>query len=254
LSPKESQTQPKRPCHGVKKYFGTGLTSTLLSSQTTTTHRQLPAFSAGRCPGLSRLLYPAWFVVSNSASPSLSRFPGAQNFTGHPMSVCVGFARNVRSGSRQRSTSSYVSLPVIYVTCFPRPSQIDYSAWLGLRNRCPADLPQNRPVKSGALRRAQKLRGATRDRQIAGTRPASHARNLRHSKQSFHETTTGRPRQHVTPRRAGRSPGPPGPGLHQPPGRPTATRKRPPRSSSPAAGPAGTPAAAGPPGSRRRRR
>src|SRR6266487_1775255 len=42
LSPKESNQHQKRRQPGFKKYFGTGITSTLLSSQRTTTHQPQP--------------------------------------------------------------------------------------------------------------------------------------------------------------------------------------------------------------------
>jgi hypothetical protein len=102
--PKESNQTPKGFGRG-KSSIGTGLSSTLLSSQRTTTHRKTHRRSLRRAPGALVQLYPRYFAPSNRSafregSHCNARDRGPRHFR--------GVRQDGRCGSLRRSS---VSLP-----------------------------------------------------------------------------------------------------------------------------------------------
>jgi hypothetical protein len=124
LSPKESSdTKPsppkkRRTAHATGyKSIGTGLTSTLLSSQTTNTHRRTSPFPVRPSRGISyRSSLADPFRGVKSGSPYFVPFCGRTTALPVTRSSVVGCRQDVRCGSFPTRVPRPCSLPVDYLT------------------------------------------------------------------------------------------------------------------------------------------
>src|SRR5262249_2707914 len=99
-------TPPKAACHEGYQSIGTGLTSTLLSSQTTNTHRCGPRVLLA-ASGATSLLYQ----VARGCQVQISEPSGCGRFPEHNKSAVSGDLVSGRSSGTDRHRSSSLHCP-----------------------------------------------------------------------------------------------------------------------------------------------
>ena len=147
LLPKENSA-PRRKSKPLP--IGTGLSSTLLSSQRTTTHRKLPAYLRRPAPGHSLN-----FTLSSWPCQPVS--PGScRSYLAHPSSRCRGSLRRAASlrsrCSKDLAGRPVADLPDLYnsvSSCrLPRP----FPCWLAKHYPLVSRAPNRPPVSPPTTR------------------------------------------------------------------------------------------------------